>query len=198
MSSAKSGMKAGVGYVMQMLKEWGPLGTLKKVYYYDEVKLGVLKGTDYLGNKYFEEKSCQHGRHRWVEYNPDLGPWDASRVPAEWHGWLTHMTDNTESFPSHKRGMKNNWASNVPFESEHEGAVYTRQEINPSIVRPRGYKIGSIFAEREGMQKFWTQRGNPLSDNYSPRELKVESWDPENPAGEGPKKTDRIRDLGEL
>ena len=88
-------MKAGVGYVMQMLKEWGPIGTLKKVYYYDEVKLGVLKGTDFLGNKYFEEKSIQHGRHRWVEYNPELGPavCDASElivcVPGRQHldGW---------------------------------------------------------------------------------------------------------------
>ena len=63
---------------------------------------------------------------------------------------MCHMSDNTESFPSNKRGMKNNWGSNVPFKSEHEAPVYKRQEINPSIVRPRGYKIGSIFEEREG------------------------------------------------
>ena len=198
MSSAKAGMEPGVKYILQCLKEWGPLGLMKKVYYYDEVKLGVLKGTDFLGNKYFEEKSCQHGRHRWVEYNPDLGPWDSSRIPAEWHGWMTHMTDNTESNPSHKRGLKNNWAATVPNGSEHEGSVYKRQEINGSVVRPRGYNIGSIFAEREGMQKFWTQRGNPLSDKFKPHDIKIHAFDPNNPEGKGPKATDRIRDLGEL
>ena len=33
------------------------------------------------------------------------------------------------------------------------------------------------------MSQFWTQKGNPLSDQYTPKELKVESWDPENPEG---------------
>lgn len=34
------------------------------------------------------------GRHRWVEY-ADKGRYNASQVPAEWHGWLHHITDST-------------------------------------------------------------------------------------------------------
>ena len=224
--SAKSGMKPGIRYVAQMLKEWGPIETMKKVFRYDEVKLGVLKGEDYLGNKYYEETSCQHGRHRWVEYNPKYGwNWDPTRIPPEWHGWLTHMTDSTVSNPSTKRGMQNNWASNVPNASEHEGTITTRVDINPSIVRTRGYGVGSVFHQFEkgttpgegslnqknlaffsipddGLSpnkgKYWTQKGSPLSDKHEPMELKIHSWDPSNPTGKGVKVTDRARDLKKL
>ena len=48
---------------------------------------GEHVGTDALGNKYYRSKrKTGDGRERrWVIYN---GPNDASRVPAEWHGWL--------------------------------------------------------------------------------------------------------------
>ena len=53
---------------------------------------GSRAGEDHQGNVYFEGKD---GR-RWVIYN---GPNDASRVPAEWHGWLHHTFDDApESF----------------------------------------------------------------------------------------------------
>lgn len=47
---------------------------------------------DQFGNKYYEErKETYDGRkRRWVTYT---GYADASRVPAEWHGWLHHMYD---------------------------------------------------------------------------------------------------------
>ena len=47
---------------------------------------GSKIGEDHEGNAYFEGKD---GR-RWVIYN---GPNDASRVPAEWHGWLHHSIE---------------------------------------------------------------------------------------------------------
>ncbi len=47
---------------------------------------GAKVGEDALGNVYFETKAGKSGpRRRWVIYN---GSNDASRVPAEWHGWL--------------------------------------------------------------------------------------------------------------
>ncbi|MBO9602006.1 MAG: NADH:ubiquinone oxidoreductase subunit NDUFA12 [Novosphingobium sp.] len=49
---------------------------------------GELVGTDAQGNRYYRAKQPKHvdGRERrWVIYN---GANDASRVPAEWHGWL--------------------------------------------------------------------------------------------------------------
>jgi NADH:ubiquinone oxidoreductase subunit len=48
---------------------------------------GELVGNDVQGNRYYRaKKRLPDGRERrWVIYN---GANDASRVPAEWHGWL--------------------------------------------------------------------------------------------------------------
>lgn len=62
------------------------------------LRKGVRVGTDAQGNKYFRERKTPAGKRqrRWVIYN---GPNDASRVPAEWHGWLHGSFDDVpESF----------------------------------------------------------------------------------------------------
>jgi NADH:ubiquinone oxidoreductase subunit len=53
---------------------------------------GEQVGTDAQGNTYHRsKKKLPDGRERrWVIYN---GANDASRVPAEWHGWLHHSYD---------------------------------------------------------------------------------------------------------
>lgn len=53
---------------------------------------GELVGTDAEGNRYFQDKRIVAGRRRkrWVMYN---GVAEASRVPADWHGWLHYTTD---------------------------------------------------------------------------------------------------------
>jgi NADH:ubiquinone oxidoreductase subunit len=50
-------------------------------------------GTDGQGNKYFrsKKKTASGLERRWVIYD---GANDASRVPAEWHGWLHHSYDD--------------------------------------------------------------------------------------------------------
>ena len=54
---------------------------------------GAQVGTDGQGNTYFRTKSPKKGQRerRWVIYN---GANDASRVPAEWHGWLHGTFDD--------------------------------------------------------------------------------------------------------
>jgi len=54
---------------------------------------GELVGTDGQGNRYYRaKKRLPDGRERrWVIYD---GPNDASRVPAEWHGWLHGTLDD--------------------------------------------------------------------------------------------------------
>jgi len=48
-------------------------------------------GEDSLGNIYYEGGSDTNGRpRRWVIY---LGSTDASRIPAEWFGWMHHQVD---------------------------------------------------------------------------------------------------------
>lgn len=53
---------------------------------------GEKVGTDAQGNTYFRsgKKTPEGLERRWVIY---AGANDASRVPAEWHGWLHHAFD---------------------------------------------------------------------------------------------------------
>ena len=48
---------------------------------------GEQVGTDAAGNRYYRSKNVKDGQRerRWVIYD---GANDASKVPAEWHGWL--------------------------------------------------------------------------------------------------------------
>ena len=45
---------------------------------------GVKVGEDDQGNTYY---TCRQGKRRWVIFN---GETEASRVNADWHGWLHH------------------------------------------------------------------------------------------------------------
>lgn len=47
---------------------------------------GQKVGKDAGGNTYYQSRD---GKRRWVIYNGEV---EASRVPAEWHGWL-HKTE---------------------------------------------------------------------------------------------------------
>jgi NADH:ubiquinone oxidoreductase subunit len=55
---------------------------------------GVLVGTDETGNRYYEARtnydSYDGRKRRWVIYK---GYADASKVTAEWHGWLHYTFD---------------------------------------------------------------------------------------------------------
>ena len=54
---------------------------------------GRLVGSDFLGNRYYLEKSQRRGSlraRRWVLY---AGGKEASAVPAGWHGWLHYTID---------------------------------------------------------------------------------------------------------
>lgn len=52
---------------------------------------GVKVGEDNQGNTYFETRNK---KRRWVIYNGDA---EASRVSADWHGWLHHTFDAAPS-----------------------------------------------------------------------------------------------------
>ena len=53
---------------------------------------GVQVGGDTDGNLYYTERRAVAGRRarRWVIYK---GAAEASKVPADWHGWLHYRTD---------------------------------------------------------------------------------------------------------
>ena len=58
-------------------------------------------GSDPFGNRYYEERKARPGRspRRYVRYN---GIAEASKVPADWHGWLHH----TEPAPPPEGGYQ--------------------------------------------------------------------------------------------
>ena len=54
---------------------------------------GRYAGSDGMGNKYYEQKKGigEMGMpRRWVVYTRLA---DASKIGADWHGWIHHMTD---------------------------------------------------------------------------------------------------------
>ena len=59
---------------------------------------GVFVGQDAAGNRYFEARdnsdSYDSRKRRWVIYK---GYADASKVTAEWHGWLHYTFDEPPS-----------------------------------------------------------------------------------------------------
>jgi NADH:ubiquinone oxidoreductase subunit len=73
---------------------------------------GELVGTDEFGNRYYRSrKQPRYGRERrWVVYR---GEAEASKVPAEWHAWLHHLSDSpltgetTPRWPWQKQHLPN-------------------------------------------------------------------------------------------
>ncbi len=60
---------------------------------YDIHRRGHYVGQDEFGNKYYEERqeSLEGRKRRWVIYK---GYTDASRIPADWHGWMHHIFEH--------------------------------------------------------------------------------------------------------
>ncbi|MEO8723186.1 MAG: NADH:ubiquinone oxidoreductase subunit NDUFA12 [Sphingobium sp.] len=83
-----------MGLLMKIFTWWDG-ATIGTALY--SARKGKRIGEDHQGNVYYEGGADVHGvPRRWVIYN---GANDASRVPAEWHGWLHHTIDGTpESF----------------------------------------------------------------------------------------------------
>ncbi|CAH8548146.1 unnamed protein product [Dicrocoelium dendriticum] len=74
----------------------GIFGSIRTLFRTDELKWGVLVGTDKFGNKYYKNDKYFVGRNRWVIYGNRFG-WDyeGSQIPPEWHRWLHYITDET-------------------------------------------------------------------------------------------------------
>lgn len=67
---------------------------------------GRLVGADTDGNRYYEDRVSPKGnaskQRRWVIYK---GLPEASKVPADWHGWLHYTTD----FPPNHTDEEKSW-----------------------------------------------------------------------------------------
>ena len=69
---------------------------------------GELVGKDSFGNCYYREKGPENLKERrWVIYK---GLPEASKIPAQWHGWVHHMMDKPPTLETLQR-----W----PWEKNH-------------------------------------------------------------------------------
>lgn len=104
---------------------------------------GVEVGTDAQGNRYFRtRKPDSSGRERrWVIYN---GANDASRVPAEWHGWLHGSFDDVPE-------------SNLPPPRIWEAEFTPNATGTPAAYRPAGaLERGGHRARATGDYDAWS------------------------------------------
>ena len=134
---------------------------------------GTLVGTDYNGNKYYEDRGAPYGRTRWVEYPTPPGVWaieqkyDGSMVSPEWHGWLHYMHDKTGPMLAAE--------FEKPYKLEHK--------INQTMLRPEFSREGldppqpPEFHEPPGTHAARVTRGR-----VGP---KYESWS-KSPSGANP------------
>ncbi|MGB3167442.1 MAG: NADH:ubiquinone oxidoreductase subunit NDUFA12 [Alteraurantiacibacter sp.] len=107
---------------------------------------GEKVGTDAAGNAYFRSKKVKDGERerRWVIYE---GGNDASRVPAEWHGWLHGAFDGVPD-------------SNLPppriWEADYSpNATGTDRRYLPAGAIERGGKRATARGDYEA----WTPEG---------------------------------------
>ncbi|WP_068312235.1 NADH:ubiquinone oxidoreductase subunit NDUFA12 [Polycladidibacter hongkongensis] len=94
-------------FVLQLFTWWNSqtLGTRFFTW-----RKGEKVGEDQFGNVYYQEKG---GKRRWVIYK-DLT--EASLIPAGWHGWMHHRTDEVPAAgnPAHYEWEK-------PFQPNYTG-----------------------------------------------------------------------------
>ena len=142
------------------------MGILSKIFtWWDGATIGTLLdsgrkgeqvGTDAQGNRYYRAKKAKHdlysplgGRERrWVIYD---GANDASRVPAEWHGWLHGTFDGVpESYLPPPRIFE------VDFTPNATGTA--------AAYRPQGaLERGGKRARATGDYEAWSPDGDKLT-----------------------------------
>ncbi len=80
------------GMMIKSLFTWWNRQTLNTRFY--TWRKGVLVGDDAQGNVFYQTRD---GKRRWVIF---AGECEASRVGADWHGWLHH------TLPSHRQNAR--------------------------------------------------------------------------------------------
>ncbi len=132
------------------------MGILGKIFtWWDGATVGTLfnsamtgeqVGTDAQGNKYYRAKKrrADGGERRWVIYD---GANDASRVPAEWHGWLHNTYDGVPE-------------SHLPPARIWEVDYTPNATGTPAAYRPQGaLEKGGHRAAATGDYEAWSPEG---------------------------------------
>lgn len=181
-------MSAPILKLMRSLREFGWRGTLKKLYVYGDLKFGTIVGTDKFGNMYFENKDLPYGQHRWIEY-ADIHNFDASQIPPEWHGWMTHTFDEPPTAYKIPENLVQIANPSHAIYASHLGGVISEPERqnNKTDFRARGWKVGSLTKKAEEPEQYYKQPGHPLhplaeeGGRFKNRKDQEDEWDPSKP-----------------
>jgi NADH:ubiquinone oxidoreductase subunit len=133
-------------------------------------------GSDAMGNRYYENRvDYPFGQHRWIE-PADIHNFDATHVPPEWHGWMTHMNDATPSqegefFETLMKNIEPNAPSNAPYKHNigYQNPIYNWNGMhNQSQIRSRGYGIGNsvVGLPPHVSDAYYTQPGSPYNEAF--------------------------------
>lgn len=124
---------------------------------------GELVGTDGVGNHYYRAMGplidpSTGPERRWVIYNGEV---EASRVPPEWRGWLTHTVDVP---PSQKAREPREWEK--PHQRNLTGT--------PDAYRPQGSTLAQgVRPPATGDYMAWSP------DDWSPAGREPEGVSPD-------------------
>ncbi len=121
-------------FLLQLLIWWNgqTLGT--RLYTW---RKGQLVGEDEDGNKFYQSKD---GKKRWVIY---VGEVEATKISAEWYGWLHHMFDNN---PVNDPLPHKDWE--LPNQENQSGT--------PNAYRPKGSILAPKPADLGTDYEAWT------------------------------------------
>eukprot|EP00341_Mesodinium_pulex_P010219 CAMPEP_0116903566 /NCGR_PEP_ID=MMETSP0467-20121206/10823_1 /TAXON_ID=283647 /ORGANISM="Mesodinium pulex, Strain SPMC105" /LENGTH=185 /DNA_ID=CAMNT_0004577891 /DNA_START=31 /DNA_END=585 /DNA_ORIENTATION=+ len=149
---------------MRALREKGLKNAVIQLYTVGDIKFGVLKGSDMMGNKYYEDLDLPYGQHRWVEY-ADIHNFDATMIPPEWHGWMHHMYDETPlegpKNPKHPRTIHS--GSSAKYNTHvYDSKIKPTLQVNKTQFRQRGWKVGSLQTGPEDDDLYYLQSSHPL------------------------------------
>ena len=136
---------AASSVVDHLMRVWDAriVGAVDPEDFYDFQVNRPVVGTDAQGNRYFRsKKKTGDGRERrWVIYE---GANDASRVPAEWHGWLHGSFDDVPE-------------SNLPPAHIWETDYTPNATGTPAAYRPAGaLEMGGRRARASGDYEAWS------------------------------------------
>lgn len=120
------------GNFVRAFQQFGPKETLRRLIQLKTLKFGTCVGTDRHGTEYYENREYPHGndhqsqssasltfgigQHRWFVRPGWVTNYsvDPSIVPAEWHPWLHHVTDDP---PTSVRSQNDHQTAHFTFDS---------------------------------------------------------------------------------
>ena len=116
---------------------WQAIRTLRVT---KDFKVGVFKGVDKFGNRYYESLDQPFGRQRWVKYAKQSScQYDATQIDHSWWPWMHHVTDTCPTdVPLEEPKFQADYKSNVTFSKDsYKNRGHYLNSDSDRVNRPR-------------------------------------------------------------